>query len=119
MVSSEASENTQSASNGVQASQAQETTPSSSQSSLTSLHGHKDEGALQWMQSLEFQAMGACRTDERLKPLLRWNVSCGGAESQILAHLGQVREFLFGKATSELCISSCRKVLAQVFLILV
>jgi hypothetical protein len=116
MVSSAASENAQSASSGVQASQAQEETPpSSSKSSSTSLHGHKDEGALQWVQSLEFQAMRACRTDERLKPLLRWNVSYGGADSQIFARLGQVRKFLFGKATSELCISSCRKVLAQVF----
>lgn len=50
---------------------------------------HSDEGFLQWMQALEFQAIGACRTDERLRPLLCWNVSCCGADGQLLSHLGQ------------------------------
>jgi hypothetical protein len=41
------------------------------------------------MQALEFQVIGACRTDERLRPLLHWNVSCCGADGQLLSHLGQ------------------------------
>ncbi|KAH9547429.1 hypothetical protein CY35_11G034000 [Sphagnum magellanicum] len=51
--------------------------------------GRRDEGTSWQMQALEFQAIGACRTDERLKPLLRWNVSCCGADGRLLAHLGQ------------------------------
>lgn len=49
-----------------------------------------DEDSLQWLQALELQAVGACRSDERLRPLLRWNVSCFGSDGRLLAHLGQV-----------------------------
>lgn len=44
---------------------------------------------LQWLQALDFQAMGACRADERLKPLLMVNSSGGVAEDRILSHLSQ------------------------------
>ncbi|KAI3809126.1 hypothetical protein L1987_25095 [Smallanthus sonchifolius] len=33
--------------------------------------------------------MGACRADERLKPLLKLNVSSGVAEDRLLSHLSQ------------------------------
>jgi hypothetical protein len=48
------------------------------------------EDPLQWLQALELQVVGACRSDERLRPLLRWNVSCFGSDGRLLAHLGQV-----------------------------
>ncbi|KAL8192882.1 hypothetical protein R6Q57_027330 [Mikania cordata] len=44
---------------------------------------------LQWLQALDLQAMGACRADERLKPLLKLNVSTGMAEDRLLSHLSQ------------------------------
>ncbi|KAG0589922.1 hypothetical protein KC19_1G057500 [Ceratodon purpureus] len=47
------------------------------------------EDPLQWLQALELQVVGACRSDERLRPLLRWNVSCFGSDGRLLAHLGQ------------------------------
>lgn len=45
---------------------------------------------MQWIQALDVQVMGACRADERLKPLLKLNVSSGVAEDRLLSHLSQV-----------------------------
>ncbi|OVA17663.1 hypothetical protein BVC80_1835g33 [Macleaya cordata] len=44
---------------------------------------------LQWLQALDLQVIGACRTDERLKPLLKLKVSSGVAEDRLVAHLSQ------------------------------
>lgn len=44
---------------------------------------------LQWLQALDLQVMGACRADERLKPLLKMDASNGVAEDRLLAHLSQ------------------------------
>ncbi|KAK4777149.1 hypothetical protein SAY86_005837 [Trapa natans] len=41
------------------------------------------------MQALDFQFIGACRADERLKPLLKLNSSSSVAEDRLLAHLSQ------------------------------
>ncbi|KAI3778010.1 hypothetical protein L2E82_06960 [Cichorium intybus] len=43
---------------------------------------------VQWLQALDMQVMGACRADERLKPLLKLNVS-SMAEDRLLSHLSQ------------------------------
>lgn len=43
---------------------------------------------VQWLQALDMQVMGACRADERLKPLLKLNVS-SVAEDRLLSHLSQ------------------------------
>ncbi|KAJ7562505.1 hypothetical protein O6H91_03G071900 [Diphasiastrum complanatum] len=48
----------------------------------------EQNGMMKWLQALDFQAVGACRADERLRPLLRWNVSCFGADGRLLARLG-------------------------------
>lgn len=50
----------------------------------------REDGVLQWIRALDMQVMGACRADERLKPLLKLNVSTGVAEDRLLAHLSQV-----------------------------
>lgn len=50
----------------------------------------REDRVLQWLQALDMQVIGACRTDERLKPLLKVNVSNGVAEDRLLAHLSQV-----------------------------
>ncbi|KAJ9553435.1 hypothetical protein OSB04_017480 [Centaurea solstitialis] len=48
-----------------------------------------NEGTVvQWLQALDMQVMGACRADERLKPLLKLNVS-SVAEDRLLSHLSQ------------------------------
>ncbi|XP_073124447.1 uncharacterized protein [Henckelia pumila] len=49
----------------------------------------REDGFLQWFRALDFQVTGACRADERLKPLLKLNVSTGAAEDRLLAHLSQ------------------------------
>ncbi|KAG4127768.1 hypothetical protein ERO13_D10G243800v2 [Gossypium hirsutum] len=49
----------------------------------------REDRVLQWLQALDMQVIGACRTDERLKPLLKVNVSNGVAEDRLLAHLSQ------------------------------
>lgn len=49
-----------------------------------------EDRVLRWLQALDMQVMGACRGDERLKPLLKLNVSNGMAEDRLLAHLSQV-----------------------------
>ncbi|KAL5197629.1 hypothetical protein ABZP36_001141 [Zizania latifolia] len=38
---------------------------------------------------LRQQLLGACRADERLRPLLTLNVSCGAAEDRFISHLSQ------------------------------
>ncbi|KAK4716978.1 hypothetical protein R3W88_015316 [Solanum pinnatisectum] len=48
-----------------------------------------ETNVLQWLLALDLQVMGACRVDERLKPLLKLNVSAGAAEYRLLAHLSQ------------------------------
>lgn len=50
----------------------------------------REDRVLQWLQALDMQVMGACRADERLKPLLKSNASNGLAEDRLLAHLSQV-----------------------------
>lgn len=50
----------------------------------------REDRVLQWLQALDMQVMGACRSDERLKPLLKMNPSNGVAEDSLLAHLSQV-----------------------------
>ncbi|KAJ4720005.1 Flocculation protein [Melia azedarach] len=52
-------------------------------------HSDREDRVLQWLQALDMQVMGACRADERLKPLLKSNASCGIAEDRLLAHLSQ------------------------------
>ncbi|KAJ9160264.1 hypothetical protein P3X46_025678 [Hevea brasiliensis] len=49
----------------------------------------REDRVLQWLQALDMQVMGACRADERLKPLLKQNASSGMAEDRLLAHLSQ------------------------------
>lgn len=49
-----------------------------------------EENVLQWLQALDMQVMGACRADERLKPLLKRSASGGVADDTLLAHLSQV-----------------------------
>ncbi|XP_009791354.1 uncharacterized protein [Nicotiana sylvestris] len=44
---------------------------------------------VQWLLALDLQVMGACRVDERLKPLLKLNVSTDAAEDRLLAYLSQ------------------------------
>ncbi|XP_066389287.1 uncharacterized protein [Miscanthus floridulus] len=39
--------------------------------------------------ALRQQLMGACRADERLRPLLTLNVSCAAADDRFIAHLAQ------------------------------
>ncbi|KAK8999603.1 hypothetical protein V6N11_070762 [Hibiscus sabdariffa] len=48
-----------------------------------------EDRVLQWLQALDMHVIGACRTDERLKPLLKVNASNGVAEDRLLAHLSQ------------------------------
>ncbi|KAF9674637.1 hypothetical protein SADUNF_Sadunf10G0147600 [Salix dunnii] len=49
----------------------------------------REDNVLRWLQALDMQVMGACRADERLKPLLKLNASSGVAEDRLLAHLSQ------------------------------
>ncbi|CAM8897816.1 unnamed protein product [Rhodiola kirilowii] len=55
------------------------------------LVGQKDDGTtvMQWLLALDMQVMGACRTDERLKPMLK---SGAAADDRLLAHLTQYFE---------------------------
>lgn len=48
------------------------------------------DNLVQWLRALDVQVMGACRADERLKPLLKLNAFTGAAEDRLLAHLSQV-----------------------------
>ncbi|KAL3838389.1 hypothetical protein ACJIZ3_022980 [Penstemon smallii] len=47
----------------------------------------REDGVMQWLSALDMQVMGACRADERLKPLLKLNVSTGVAEDRLLSQL--------------------------------
>ncbi|KAL9231406.1 hypothetical protein vseg_006638 [Gypsophila vaccaria] len=48
----------------------------------------RESNFLQWLQALDWQVIGACRADERLKPLLKLN-AVDAAEDRLLAHLSQ------------------------------
>lgn len=50
----------------------------------------QEDNLLQWLRALDVHVMGACRADERLKPLLKLNASTGVAEDRLLSHLSQV-----------------------------
>ncbi|XP_042044280.1 uncharacterized protein LOC121790048 [Salvia splendens] len=49
----------------------------------------REEGVIQWLRALDLQVTGACRADERLKPLLKRNASAAMAEDGLLSHLSQ------------------------------
>ncbi|OVA06473.1 hypothetical protein BVC80_479g57 [Macleaya cordata] len=49
----------------------------------------RENNFFQWLQALDIQLIGACRADERMKPLFKLNVSSGVAEDRLLAHLSQ------------------------------
>ncbi|KAF8022021.1 hypothetical protein BT93_G2222 [Corymbia citriodora subsp. variegata] len=49
----------------------------------------REDRVLQWLQALDMQVMGACRADERLKPLLKSSGPSSAAEDRLLAHLSQ------------------------------
>ncbi|KAJ0705277.1 hypothetical protein HanPI659440_Chr14g0571731 [Helianthus annuus] len=53
------------------------------------IHRSAHGTVMQWLQALDMQVMGACRADERLKPLLKLNVSSGVAEDRLFSHLSQ------------------------------
>lgn len=53
-------------------------------------HSDREDRVMRWLQALDMQVMGACRADERLKPLLKMNASNGVAEDRLLAQLSQV-----------------------------
>lgn len=57
---------------------------------LLLLQNDRENRLLRWLQALDMQVMGACRADERLKPLLKMSASNGIAEDRLLAHLSQV-----------------------------
>lgn len=50
---------------------------------------NREDRLLLWLQALDMQVVGACRADERLKPLLKMNTACGVAEDPLLAQLTQ------------------------------
>ncbi|KAJ7964031.1 Flocculation protein [Quillaja saponaria] len=52
-------------------------------------HNDREDRLLEWLQALDMQVLGACRSDERLKPLLKNSVSNGVAEDRLLAQLSQ------------------------------
>lgn len=49
-----------------------------------------ERGVLQWLRALDLHVIGACRVDERLKPLFKLNISSGIAEDRLVAQLSQV-----------------------------
>ncbi|KAI3994476.1 hypothetical protein MKX01_012733 [Papaver californicum] len=53
------------------------------------LANDRENNFVQWLQALDIQLLGACRADERMKPLFKLNVSSGVAEDRLLAHLRQ------------------------------
>lgn len=53
-----------------------------------------EENVLRWLQALDMQVMGACRADERLKPMLKRNGSNSMADDSLLAQLNQVRTLM-------------------------
>ncbi|CAK8538267.1 unnamed protein product [Lathyrus sativus] len=48
-----------------------------------------EDRLMEWLQALDLQVMGACRADERLKPLLKMNTVSGVSEDPLLAQLIQ------------------------------
>lgn len=71
---------------------------------------NREDRFLQWLQALDLQVMGACRADERLKPLLKMSTSCGVAEDPLLAQLTQVRIVLDCSVDYLYFLLSCRLV---------
>lgn len=51
-----------------------------------------ENGIFLWLQALDHQVMGGCRSDERLKPLLKQNATGGVAEDQFVTQLVQYFE---------------------------
>ncbi|XP_056169633.1 uncharacterized protein LOC115664191 isoform X1 [Syzygium oleosum] len=49
----------------------------------------REDRVLQWLQVLDMQVVGACRADERFKPLLKSSESSSAAADRLLAHLSQ------------------------------
>ncbi|XP_022939303.1 uncharacterized protein LOC111445260 isoform X1 [Cucurbita moschata] len=49
----------------------------------------REDRVIRWLQALDMQVMGACRADERLKPLLKMTTSNDIAEDRLLAQLSQ------------------------------
>lgn len=89
------------------------------------------DNLVQWLRALDVQVIGACRADERLKPLLKLNASTGAAEDRLLSHLSQVvsqiirvnrfvlTDFFFFCKEVMLSLSGCsifRSVISVVFL---
>ena len=71
---------------------------------------NREDRVLQWLQALDMQVIGACRTDERLKPLLKMNASNGVAEDRFLAHLSQViniHSYIYIYIYARICICLC------------
>ncbi|XP_078427478.1 flocculation protein [Wolffia australiana] len=56
---------------------------------LSSASDDLERGVLQWLRALDLHVVGACRVDERLKPLFKLNVSCGMAEDRLVSQLVQ------------------------------
>ncbi|KAL5721171.1 hypothetical protein ACHQM5_013764 [Ranunculus cassubicifolius] len=52
-------------------------------------HSEREQNVLQFLQALDLQVIGACRSDERLFPLLKTNISNCAAEDRLLANLIQ------------------------------
>ncbi|KAK1270235.1 hypothetical protein QJS04_geneDACA007585 [Acorus gramineus] len=48
-----------------------------------------ENSVLQWLQALDLQVVGACRAEERLKPMLNIKPSMGLAEDRLLLQLSQ------------------------------
>ncbi|CAI8586263.1 unnamed protein product [Vicia faba] len=48
-----------------------------------------EDRLMDWLQALDLQVIGACRADERLKPLLKMNAGSGVSEDPLLAQLIQ------------------------------
>lgn len=57
-------------------------------------HNNREDIVLRWLQALDMQFIGACRTDERMKPLLKMNASNGVSEDCLLAYLSKVCVFV-------------------------
>lgn len=112
------SDNDQPADNGADQNRRREdsSTPLSVTRRLTRILVEEGEGdlllqdehsVLQWLRAMDMQLIGACRADERLKPLLKLNASSGVVDDPLLSHLSQVVFIIilcFFKSLSTQCI---------------
>jgi hypothetical protein len=76
-----------------------------------------EERLLQWLQALDMQVIGACRADERLKPLLKMNTVSGVSEDPLLTQLIQVSFVLriwFDEFFSVMVVIKCVRVLCSI-----